>query len=111
MNAKFHKIESAEQLENLFQKSADAPVILFKHSVTCPISSNVFNDVAAGLDAEINLVIMQEARSISNLIAEKTGIRHESPQAIVLQNGKAIYHASHYDITAEDINKEVRSVK
>lgn len=107
MNAKFHKIESAEQLENLFQKSVDAPVILFKHSITCPISSSVFNEVSE-VNADINLVIMQEARNISNLIAEKTGIRHESPQAIVLQNGKAIYHASHYDITAKDINAELR---
>lgn len=107
MNAKFHKIESPEQLENLFQKSADAPVILFKHSVTCPISSNVFNEVS-DVDADINLVIMQEARNISNLIAEKTGIRHESPQAIVLQNGKAIYHASHYDITAEEVNEKLK---
>ncbi len=102
MNAEFHKINSSEELENLFQKSSAAPVILFKHSVTCPISVNVFSEVAE-IDAEINLVIMQEARNISNLIAEKTGIRHESPQAIVLKDGKPVYHASHYDITAEEI--------
>jgi bacillithiol system protein YtxJ len=104
MNAKFHKINSPEELENLFQKSADAPVILFKHSVTCPISANVYSEVAE-MDADINVVIVQERRNISNLIAEKTGIRHESPQAIVLQDGKPVYHASHYDITAVEIQE------
>ncbi len=108
MNAKFHKINSPEELENLFQKSADAPVILFKHSVTCPISANVFDEVSE-VDAEINLVVMQESRNISTLIAEKTGIRHESPQAIILRDGKPVYHASHYDITKEDINGEMRN--
>lgn len=107
MNAKFHKIDSPEELENLFQKSADAPVILFKHSITCPISTNVFAEVSE-LNSEINLVVMQEARNISNLIAEKTGIRHESPQAIVLRDGKAIYHASHYDITAEEVSEKLK---
>ncbi len=96
------ELDSAENLENLFAKSFDAPVLLFKHSVTCPISTNVFSEVAE-LNAEINLVIVQKARNISNLIAEKTGIRHESPQAIVLHESQAIYHASHYDITAEDL--------
>ena len=104
MNAKFHEINTFEELETLFQQSFNAPVVLFKHSVTCPISMNVHADISEA-DAEINLIIVQKARNISTEIAQKTGIRHESPQAIVLKNGKAIYHASHYDITAEDIQR------
>ncbi len=106
MNARFHKINTSEELENLFQKSFDAPVVLFKHSLTCPISTGVYQEVSQA-DAEINLVIMQNARNISNEIAEKTGIRHESPQAIVLKDGKPVYHASHYDITAEEIGEKL----
>ena len=47
---------------------------------------------------------------VSDEIARRTGIRHESPQAIVLKDEKVIYHASHYDVTAEDVEKrsEVR---
>lgn len=109
MNTRFYEIKNTEELENLFQKSFDAPVVLFKHSVTCPISTNVFAEISEA-DTEINLIIVQKARSISNAIAEKTGVRHESPQAIVLKNGKPLYHASHYDITAEEVEKwlEVR---
>lgn len=106
MNAKFHEINTSAELENLFQQSFNSPVVLFKHSVTCPISTNVFDEISEA-DAEINLIIVQKARNISTEIAQKTGIRHESPQAIVLKDGKAIYHASHYDITAEEVRKVV----
>ena len=106
MNARFHKIQTSEELETLFQNSFDAPVVLFKHSTTCPISAGVYQEISQA-DAEINLVIVQDSRSISNQIAEKSGIRHESPQAIVLKNGEVVYHASHYDITAEDITSQL----
>ena len=108
--ANFIELNSIEKLEELFEKSNEKAVVLFKHSVTCPISTGVYHEVSE-VETDVNLVIIQQARAISNEIAEKTGIRHESPQAIVLKNGKAVYHASHYDITAEDINSEVRSEK
>jgi bacillithiol system protein YtxJ len=103
MKANFIELNSSEELDQLFEKSNERPIVLFKHSLTCPISSGVYREVA-GLETEINLVVVQRAREVSNEIAQKTGIRHESPQAIVLKDGKAVYHASHYDITAEDLN-------
>jgi bacillithiol system protein YtxJ len=106
MNARFYEISSSEELEDIFEKSFEKPVVLFKHSITCPISSGVYYEVSS-VDADINLIIVQKARNISNQIAEKTGIRHESPQAIVIKNGKPIYHASHYSVTAEDIKKRL----
>jgi bacillithiol system protein YtxJ len=102
--ANFIELNSIEKLEELFEKSNEKPVVLFKHSVTCPISAGVYHEVSE-VEADVNLVVVQKARNISNEIASKTGIRHESPQAIVLKNGKAVYHASHYDITAKDIQK------
>lgn len=108
MKARFNKIESTEQLDELFAASNEKPVVLFKHSVTCPISSDVYHEVS-NADADVNLVIVQTARPISNAIAERTGIRHESPQAIILKDGKAIYNASHYDVSAEDIEEQAKS--
>ena len=99
--ANFIELNSIEKLEELFEESNEKPVVLFKHSVTCPISSGVYYEVSE-VEADVNLVIVQKARDISNAIANKTGIRHESPQAIVLKKGQVVYHASHYDITAED---------
>lgn len=103
MNAKINEIVAIEKLEELFALSYEKPIVFFKHSITCPISRNVFNEVAA-VDAEIWVMVVQDARKVSNSIAEKTGIKHESPQTIIIRDGKAVYHASHYDATAEDIS-------
>lgn len=107
MNANFIEINSNEELEKLFEKSNEKPVVLFKHSTTCPISFGVYQEIS-NADAEINIVIIQQSRNISTAIAEKTGIRHESPQAIVLKDGEPIFHASHYDITAQDVENFVK---
>ena len=108
MSANFIKLDSPEKLENLFQESHEKPVVLFKHSTSCPISAGVYEEVSR-VSADINLVVIQSARHISSAIAEKTGIRHESPQAIILKNGEPIYHASHFDVTAKDILNELSS--
>lgn len=108
MNAQFKQITSIEELDRVFQESNEKPVVLFKHSTTCPISAGVY-EVVRNVEGEINIVIVQSARAISNEIAARTGIRHESPQAIVIKNGEPIYNASHYDITTGDLEREMRS--
>ncbi len=106
MKARFNKISSTEKLDELFNESNEKPIVIFKHSLTCPISAGVYQEIS-NADADINLVVVQTARNISTLIAEKTGVRHETPQAIVLKDGKPIYHASHYDVTAADVEDSV----
>jgi bacillithiol system protein YtxJ len=102
----FVTLNTVEKLDELFEKSHETPVVLFKHSVTCPISSDVYREIS-GVKTEINLVVVQSARPISNEIAARTNIRHESPQAIVLKDGKPVYYASHYDVTADDLSKHL----
>lgn len=90
----------------MFEKSNEKAVVLFKHSTTCPISAGVYQEISSA-DADINLIVVQRAGNVSTAIAEKTGIRHESPQAVVIKNGKVVYHASHYDVTAEDVMRNL----
>ena len=97
MAANFIEIESAEQLEGLFNASFDRPVAIFKHSNSCGISAHLY-EMVASVDGTINFVVVQEHRSLSDDIAERTGHRHQSPQAFVIKDGKAIYHATHYGI-------------
>jgi bacillithiol system protein YtxJ len=108
MKANFIKLDTTEKLEQLFSKSVENPIILFKHSTTCPISAGVYQEIS-NADADIHLVIIQNSRDVSNAIAKKTGVRHESPQAIVVKNGKVVYQASHYDVTASDVEKILKS--
>ena len=85
MAAKFIDLDSHEKLEALFQASHHQPVVIFKHSSTCGISAGVYREVES-VEADVNIVVVQRNRDISNAISQRTGIRHESPQAIVLVN-------------------------
>jgi bacillithiol system protein YtxJ len=70
MSANFIKLDSTERLEELFEQSHEKPVLLFKHSTTCPISTGVYQEVSR-VNGDINLIVMQSARDISNAVAEK----------------------------------------
>ncbi len=107
MKANFIEVNSGEELDALFEQSNEKPVVLFKHSLTCPISSGVYQEIS-NADADVHLVVVQHSRALSTQIAERTGIRHESPQAIVLKNGKSVYNASHYDVTAADVESSIK---
>lgn len=106
MKAQFVELNTPDQLEELFEVSRQKPVIIFKHSKSCPISANVLEEVAE-VDSTVFFITVQDSREISDAVEARTGIRHESPQAIVLRNGKPVYSASHYDITAFDITAEL----
>jgi bacillithiol system protein YtxJ len=101
------KLDTLDKLQAAIEESRIRPVLLFKHSNTCGISTGVFREVSM-VDSEINIVVVQTDRHISNEIERHTGIKHQSPQAIVLKNGEAVYHASHYDITADDITTHLK---
>lgn len=97
MSARFVKIESSGQLAELFERSYGEPVALLKHSNRCGISSDMLEQMAA-VHGDVNVVVVQEHRPISNEIAQRTGYRHQSPQVFVLKDGKPIYHATHHGI-------------
>jgi bacillithiol system protein YtxJ len=110
MGSQFNQITDKQALEQLLARSHEAPVIVFKHSSTCPISSMAYEQMSEIAD-EVSLVVVQRAREVSKEIAARTGIRHESPQAIVLRNGEAVWSASHFDITKGAVEKALRQHK
>ena len=78
---------------------------VFKHSTRCSISSMAKNRVERewNLDFPIYYLDLIKYRSISNLIAAKSGVEHQSPQLIVFQNGLPVYDASHSGIAVSEI--------
>jgi bacillithiol system protein YtxJ len=58
---------------------------------------------------EVALVEVQRARELSREIESKTGVRHESPQVIVLRNGQVVWNASHWKIKSDSVAEAVRS--
>ena len=100
-------------LESLYENEAfdrllDEPLaIVFKHSSTCGISARAHGEVEKFLsehpERRIHKVEVLGARAVSDYIEEKTGIRHESPQLLVLRDGEVVWHGSHSRVTAEAI--------
>lgn len=102
------KLTSIEQLDELYAQSATVPVLLFKHSTTCSISAMTINRLETKWTAAPESCIcvyldLLAFRPLSNAITEKTGVRHESPQAILLKDGQVVYSASHGYINAAEI--------
>ena len=96
-------LTNTEGVDRAVDASFVRPVIIFKHSTRCPISSMAKMRVDRAADAEdfsfdyfvLDLIAHRE---VSDYIARLFSIRHESPQAIVISQGKPVYHASHLDI-------------
>lgn len=82
---------------------------VFKHSTRCSISSMAKSrfEREYNLDFPVYYLDLIQYRPISNLIASKSGVEHQSPQLIVFQNGKPIYNASHSGIVIDEIQSEL----
>lgn len=108
MENHFVKVTDKQAFNELADRSNERPVVIFKHSLTCPISAAAYEQMAE-FDGEVALVEVQRARELSDEIEQRLGLEHESPQAIVLRNGKAVWNASHFKITAEAVAEAVRA--
>lgn len=97
-------IESLSETAQLEQRLASGALLLFKHSPICPVSARAKRELerflAARPDVPSALVDVLAARPLSALVAERTGVRHESPQALLLVDGECVWHASHGAITS-----------
>lgn len=102
MDNHFNSLTETDALDQLLAQSHDAPVILFKHSTTCPISAAAYQQMSR-LQSPVSLVVVQRARDLSRQIEQLTGVRHESPQIIILSKGQAVWSASHWKVTADAV--------
>lgn len=95
------QITTTQQADVILQ--ADQPTWIFKHSVTCPISSRALAAFKQYQNDDPNtpavMVIVQTARDVSNHIAQYTGVRHQSPQALLVRQGQVLFYTSHAKIT------------
>jgi bacillithiol system protein YtxJ len=102
-------LTSAEELDNLIDRSFHQPQVIFKHSTRCATSSMAKNRLEKSGDSgniEFFLVDVISQRPLSAQVAEKLDVWHESPQAILILNGKAVYDESHISIRMADIKEQ-----
>lgn len=95
------------QLVQLFEE--EIPVLIFKHSTRCSISSMALSRFESEWEAKTNCKLifldLLAHRDLSNEIETITGIQHQSPQVIVVLKGKHIYNASHNSISVQKIEQ------
>ena len=99
-------------LEAAIAESSERPVLLFKHSRNCGISCEAFDELqhhlSTGLRAvAYKLITVQSHRGVSDEASARLGVRHETPQAILLKDGRPVWKASHFRITADELHRVV----
>lgn len=104
------KFKDPSQLDEFKSESHQTPVLIFKHSTRCSISSMAKHRLESNWDLDVDQIIpvyldLLAYRSISNQIESELGVNHESPQVILLRNGQSIYNASHNSISVDAIKK------
>jgi bacillithiol system protein YtxJ len=104
------RLSELDDLDRWLERSRREPVWVFKHSLTCPTSATALEEfrtfaATGGGEAGYALIEVQTARELSNELARRTGVRHESPQAMLLRDGEAVWHASHWRIRADTLHR------
>ncbi|MFV5696248.1 bacillithiol system redox-active protein YtxJ [Flavobacterium sp. LB3P122] len=107
----WNELTDLGQLNEIIFISNEKPVAIFKHSTRCSVSrmalkqfENEFNSVGKVTPYFLDLIAH---RDISNAIADQFSVTHQSPQLILIKDGKAVYNVSHSDIDAEELGKKV----
>lgn len=92
------------QLNEIMSLSNESPVAIFKHSTRCSVSRMALKQFENEFDSSDKVtpyfLDLIAYRDVSNEIANRFGVQHQSPQLILIKEGKAIYNASHSDIDA-----------
>ena len=105
----FMELNEIQRLDELLSDSAAQPVILFKHSATCGISARAYREMAK-LEKTVALVTVQNARALSNEIESRFALPHETPQVLIVRDGKLAWSASHFRITADAVKRAVEEL-
>jgi len=115
MHAKLTEIGAVEEFDRLLAASSKRPLLLFKFSATCGTSAQALDELMAHLnerpaDVTYAIVTVQTHRDVSNAIASTLGVRHETPQILLIRDGRVVWSASHYRVTAEAVEHALQEV-
>jgi bacillithiol system protein YtxJ len=114
MHPNLTNLERVDELERLLVQSQGQPVLLFKHSYSCGVSAEALDELISHLnekstDVRYAMVTVQTHREVSNAMSTRLGIRHETPQALLVRDGRVVWSASHFRVNAEELDKATRT--
>ena len=100
------KLNDEAALETLKKLSTRQPQVIFKHSTRCSVSSMIKNRLEKAQvpdDLSFHFLDLIAHRSLSDKLAVEFLVEHESPQVLLIKNGRCVYDQSHNGIAMEDI--------
>jgi len=105
------ELNSEQQIEEIKNESKSQPVLIFKHSTRCAVSSTALSRLERNWKAEevaplkMYYLDLLSHRNISQRIAESFDVEHESPQVLILKDGNPVYVRSHLAIAYDEIQR------
>ena len=115
MHPDLKELRDVEEFERLLSESHTRPLLLFKHSFTCGISAEALDQLVDHLNAVVAatgiadpryaMVTVQTHRAVSNAVTARLGVRHETPQALLVRDGRVVWAASHFRVTADAVQR------
>jgi bacillithiol system protein YtxJ len=112
MHPQLTRLDRVEELTRLLDASQRRPQLVFKHSFSCGISAEALDEIIAHLDesrrdVDYAMVTVQSHRDLSNAVARELGVRHETPQALLIVDGRVVWTASHFRVTAKAVGEAI----
>lgn len=108
VDERFTPITTPAELDALFERSYEGAVLLFKHDPYCSVSDFAYGEIKR-LGGDVPWIDVAADQPISFEVARRTGVRHESPQVIVLRDGGAAWAASHWSIKADMVRAAIEA--
>jgi len=109
----FHPLTSPDTWTAALEASDDHPVVVFKHSSACPTSARAereMSGLAEDLEYPVYRVVVQKHREVSDAIAQETGVRHETPQVLLLADRSVVFDTSHHRVKADRVRDELSAL-
>mgnify|MGYP000091334487 CR=1 FL=1 len=106
--ASWNSVLSTADVDSAKEASKERPILFFKHSTRCSISSMAYRRLEAGVEelsknVDVYYLDLIAHRDVSNFIADNLGVTHQSPQVILMDNGVVTYISTHGDINYQSV--------
>jgi bacillithiol system protein YtxJ len=114
MHPNLTHLQHLEELDVLLEESNDRLLLLFKHSLSCGTSYEALDELIDHLNedrlpARYAMITVQTHRELSTAVAKRLGVRHETPQALLIREGRVVWSASHFRVTGGALESAIKS--
>jgi bacillithiol system protein YtxJ len=105
-------IDTIDALDAVLAGTTGRPALIFKHSLSCGTSAMAMEEMLSLMadppqDVDAWLVRIQATRTVSDAIETRLKIRHESPQVLLVRDGRVVWSAAHFRVTADAVRRAI----